>query len=309
MRARLRWLRRQLEDGWILFFAPALAARLPWALLRFLARFRVMYPEPAAAAAAAAPACFPEIDRVALDHDVRSIWLQDAADLAWSRRHPVEALPPGMRVRGAWPTGPFVVVAYHYGASLAICRSLRRQGHRSRFISARLESAAFRAWPLRYRYGRRRLAEVERLGGAPIAWRPGVRESLLASIDEGICPLGLIDVPPRVAPRGQRPVRLLDRPASLPDGLLLLARDAGVPLVPCWVELDPASGRRCLRIGEALSPTPLEPVLAELANLLDRLIRRQPAAWMFWNEWPDWVRDAAALHAPAFSNVAAKGRL
>ncbi len=106
-----------------------------------------------------------------------------------------------------------------------------------------------------------------------------------------------MDVPPRLAPRGQRPVELLGHPASLPDGLLQLAADADVPIVPCWVELDFASGRRRVVIGEARAAAPFDATLSAIAATLDGLIRASPAAWMFWREWSGWLRDAAMLRA------------
>jgi lauroyl/myristoyl acyltransferase len=150
---------------------------------------------------------------------------------------------------------------------------------------------------LLHRYGTERLAEVERITGAPIAYRPGARETLLDALAHGTSVIGLIDVPPRLAPRGQRPVELLGRPASLPDGLLQLATDAGVPIVPCWVEVDFANGRRRVVIGEARAAAPFDAALAEIAATLDRLIRTSPAQWMFWRELNGWLCDAAPLHS------------
>ncbi len=187
---------------------------------------------------------------------------------------------------------------FHYGTGLWLCRALRRAGRRSTFVSARFERDAFEARPLLHRYGEQRLAEVERLTGAPISYRPGARTTLLDALAQGVSVIGLIDVPPRLASRGQRPVELLGQPASLPDGLLALASEARVPIVPCWVEIDFASGRRRVVIGEARAPTPIDATLAELGGLLDRLIRAAPAAWTFWREWRAWLADAAPLLAP-----------
>jgi len=40
------------------------------------------------------------------------------------------------------------------------------------------------------------------------------------------------------------------------------------------------------------------------------LIRADPAAWLFWNEWPAWIRDAAELQRnDALSNAESEGVL
>lgn len=306
-------IRSRLSDWWLLRGAPALPARLPWLLAwpvyRLLARLWHMYPEPVEGAAAIAPAYLPIADCRAFRHDLRTNWLLDAADLVRSRRRRTDWLPDDLEVVGAWPArGGFVAASFHYGNGLWILRHLRASGHDSMFVSGRFEAADFSTHPERYRYGCARMAEVERIGGRPSAYRPGVRGQILAALEDGAAVVGLVDVPPRLAPRGQCPVHLLGQPASLPLGLFELAREAAVPVVPCWVEPDFRSGRRRLVIGEALSSEVPREVAATLAATLDRLLRAQPAAWMFWNEWPGWLADAAPLHA-AFPTGAAEGRL
>lgn len=270
---------------------------------------RHMYPEPVEGAASIAPRHLPLGDLDAFRRDLRTNWLLDAADLPSSRANRTDWLPRDVEVQGSWPArGGFLAASFHYGNGLWILRHLRASGHDSVFVSGRFEASDFAAHPVRYRYGRARMAEVERIGGRPSAYRPGVRGQILAALQGGTAVVGLVDVPPRLAPRGQCPVHLLGQPASLPLGLFELAREAAVPVVPCWVEPDFRSGRRRVVIGEALSPEAPGQIAATLANTLDRLLRAQPAAWMFWNEWPGWLADAAPLHA-AFPTGAAEGRL
>lgn len=306
-------LRSRLHDAFILYLAPWLPSFLPWPLAwrcyRWLARWPGMYPEPVAAAVREAPRFLPIADPEAFARDARSVWLLDAADLYRSRRRPAGWLPPQLDRVGAWPAGPFVALGFHYSAGLWVFGDLRRSGHDAVMVLARQDPGAFTSHPVRLRYGRLRMAEVERIAGRPPAYRPRVRERLLQELADGACVLCLLDVPPHIAPRGQRPVHILGQPASLPAGALDLAREAGVPVVPYWVEIDPASGRRRLVIGEALDPAPVDAVLAQLAARLDGLIRQQPAAWLFWNEWPAWLRDAAPLHGPSFSNGGPEGSL
>ena len=261
------------RDAWMLSVAPRLLSLLPvqhiYAGCRAFAQWGNLFAEPTDAAARAAPACLPIADVARFRRDVRTLWLLDVTDLYVSRRKPVDWLPPDLAIRGEWPRGSgFVAVTFHYGTGLWLCRSLRRHARGSVFVSGRFERDEFAQRTIRHRYGMRRLAEVERIGGEAIAYRPGVRETLLGALRRRVPVLGLIDVPPRLAPNGQHPVRLLDRPASLPEGLLVLASEAGVPIVPCWVEIDFASGRRTLVIGEACAPEPVGTVLADRVDVL-----------------------------------------
>jgi hypothetical protein len=307
-------LRKSLHDLWILYLAPGLPSWLPWpwayACYRGLARLKKMYPEPVAAAAAIAPRYLPIDDIEALQRDVRTVWLLDAVDLQLSRRRPVDWFPEHVEVQGTWPSGAFVATSFHYSTGLWVFRDLRRHGRDVVLISARFDPANFEQHPIRYRYGAARFAEVERISGRPVAFRPGIHQKILDALRSGVPVISVMDMPPRMVPRGQRPVRLLDCPASLPDGSLALAAEAGVPIVPYWVEIDLARGRRKLVIGEPVAPAPADAVLAGLAASLDRLIRAEPAAWLFWNEWPTWLSDAAVLHTTLpFSNEGAEGRL
>jgi hypothetical protein len=306
--------RERLHDAWMLSLAPRLPSRLPWktayACYRALARSPRLFSEAVDAAASIAPAHVPIADIDAFRHDARTTWLLETADLYLSRRQPVDWLPAHVAIKGSWPAGAFIALTFHYGTGLWLCRALRQAGHRSMFLSASFERDEFAQRPWRYGYGAQRLREVERIGGEPIAYRPGVRRTLLDALRRGSSVIGLIDIPPRLAPRGQVGVRLLDQAASLPDGLLRLAIEAQVPIVPCWVDIDFASGHRTVVIGDAQLPEPMGPVLADLAASLDRLVRTRPAAWMFWPEWNGWVRDAAREQAvETFSNRDATGTL
>ncbi|MEO6690640.1 MAG: hypothetical protein ABIN56_16120 [Dokdonella sp.] len=283
----------------MLSLAPRLPSRLPWktayACYRALAQSPRLFAEAVDAAAAVASAHLPIADIDGFRHDARTTWLLETADLYLSRRQPVDWLPPHVAIQGTWPSGAFIALTFHYGTGLWLCRALRHAGHRSMFLSARFERSDFAQRPWRHAYGLQRLREVERLGGEPIAYRPGVRQTLLDALQRGSSVIGLVDIPPRLAPHGQVGVRLLDQKASLPDGLLRLAAEARVPIVPCWVDIDFSSGHRTVVIGEAQSPGPVDAVLTQLATELDRLIRKQPAAWMFWPEWDGWIRGAASL--------------
>ncbi|MEO7064450.1 MAG: hypothetical protein ABI082_11850 [Dokdonella sp.] len=294
-------LRARLHDLWILYIAPWLPSWLPWswayACYRFLARFHHMFPEPTDAAAAIAPQYVPIKDIEAFKRDVRTVWLLDAVDLQLSRRRRTDWLPADIEVQGEWPTGAFVAVGFHYSTGLWMFRDLRRRGRDAVFIAARFDPNEYRHHPTRYRYGAARFAEVERISGQANAFRPGIRGKLLDALARGIPVVSLMDMPPRMAPYGQRPVQLLGRPASLPDGSVALAKDAGVPIVPYWVDINIGSGNRKLVIGNPLAAHPIDAVLAGIAGSLDELIRAEPAAWLFWSEWPAWQHDAAPLHA------------
>lgn len=314
MKARsiANWLRMQWRDAWQLFIAPGIAALVPWAIgyrwLRWLSRHTRLFDEMVVplTAAAAQHLQLGEAERARFAERARLVLLLDHADLflalvRWHRFGP----PWHVRVRGEWPReGGFINTGFHFGTGHWIFRSLGRAGRQSVALFAERSRAGVRAHPLRIWYGDLRIASVEKLGGTESVYRPHIRRALHA-IESGKTATALIDVPPRLAAHGQQPVTLLDLPASLPQGLIKLARSCHVPLVPFWTEFDFARGTRTLVIGEPIDAR--DPAaLQKFADILTRQIRRTPEAWYFWGELAHWIADAAPLHAaPATSDALA----
>lgn len=290
-------LRTQITDAWQFFIAPGIAALLPWRLayrwLRRLSRGTSAFDEPARAARAVAGSYLDVGDPERFAADVRLHWLLDTCDLYLSLLHRRRAWRPWHIERvGEWPSdGRFVVAGFHHGNGHWMFKSLAEAGHDSVIVSARWAKSDYPGLPVRYRYGCLRGYDIARLAGHPLIFRPNARRQLADALAAGYAVIGVLDMPPRLAPNGQRPARFLDRDACLPDGMLELARSAGVPIVPYWMEYDFDRGVRRFVIGEPLDPA--DPAtIQRLADRLDAAIRKAPSAWFFWPEWPLWLEQA-----------------
>jgi hypothetical protein len=306
----MKFLRTQWLDFLFFCFVPCIAAMLPWSLssrwLKFWSRREWgPFDESARTAASIAPAYLDIGDARVFRANMRLVWLLDCCDMYLSLLRPRKWWPHHVGHLGAWPQlKAFAVAGFHYSAALFVLPSLRSSGFESQLVSARFDRRDYQGLPVRYWQAKLRSLEVKRLCGHPMAFRPGVREQMMRALAANVCVIGVLDMPPRLAPRGQRPVRLLDQVACLPDGLLGVAREANVPVVPYWVEVDLDTCTRRICIGEPLDPADVTGSLQALADILDRQIRRTPSAWMFWREWPTWIADAAALrdgHPPPTS--------
>jgi hypothetical protein len=295
-------LRLFFSDAWQFFLVPGLAALMPWRIGRAWLRFFARRPngpfaEASRAAAAIAPEHLDVGDLRQFAADMRLVWLIDTCDLYLCLLHRARVWRPWHVQRvGEWPRDTaFIATGFHHGTGHWVFKTLAEAGRNSILVSARWDKSDYAGLPLRYHYGRLRGGDVERLSGNPVAYRPGVKQILSDALKRGDCVVGVIDMPPRLAPRGQRPVRLLGRDVSFPDGLLALAQEADVPLVPYWIEFDLEQCTRRFCIGEALDPHDVDGSLQKLADILDAQVRRTPAAWYFWPEWPQWLADAQAL--------------
>ncbi|UXI69464.1 hypothetical protein [Tahibacter amnicola] len=299
-------LKRQFADAWHFVIAPGVAALMPWRLawrwLCWLSRRSFgAFDEAARAAQLHAPNYLPIADPVAFGARVRLHWLIDTCDLYLSLlRRRRDVLPWHVEQVGQWPRdGHFVVAGFHHGNGLWVFRTLAAAGYQAALVSARWDKADYPGLPVRYWYGRVRGGEVARISQRPVIYRPGAKARLAQALEEGAAVVSVLDMPPRLAPRGQKPVRLLGADACFPDGTLELARGAGVPVVPYWMEYDLDRGIRRFVIGEPMDPHAPD-TLQRLADLLDTAIRRTPSAWFFWPEWSAWLADTpAAIAAPA----------
>lgn len=305
MGAVIRKLRKEAEEFWHFFILPGIAALLPWRLgwrwLHWWARREGgTFDEPARAALPVAREHVAVNDESAFRARVRLVWLIEYTDFILSLLHRRRSWYPWHVQRvGSWPTqGGFIAVGFHHGAAYWLYRTLAEAGHDCMTVSIRWDRDEYRTHPVRYWYGRLRYRDMQRLGRQPIAYRPGVKPMISRALAGGAAVLNLIDLPPRMAPRGQVPVRFLDLDLSFTDGAIALAREAGVPVVPFWVEFDTDLRTRRFNIGEPLDLRDEPVALQRLADILDRQIRQLPEGWFFWPELPRWIEDAGRLREP-----------
>ncbi len=302
---------QEICDFWVLCLVPGLPSLLPWrwawACYRALSRAPVLLEDQVRACAQIIELTLPGADRRTLRRRLRLLRMLDFADLYLARRTPLSVAPGGhFRVEGEWPSGPFVAVSFHYGNGMWMLRDLLRKDRRTTVIAAPFEPGDYKGRRVYFGYSRARHREMERSAGHAAAYRPRVREKLIKALADGDVVMGLLDLPPRLVPANQQAVRILDQPASLPVGIFQLAAAANVPVVPFWVELD-AKGMRRLMIGDARDARDTAGNLAWFAALLDSLIRRDPAAWYFWTEWPTWLPAAESIDTPAAPETAPSG--
>lgn len=284
-------LRATLAGLWTCVLVPLGACLLPWRLFWPMARalsrggdlFRAEADRACAVARAEGFARAPQ-SWMARHRLIRLVDLVDAAlsgvrSDAWMKRH--------LRVEGdALPPGPCLFVGFHFGTGFWTLRHLRRNGHPVAFLSRPIVREEFANAPACHGFERWRMWQVARSGGAPVIFVGGSTEKMRQALRAGISVLGMVDVPPPLAPRGV-PVTCLGREVRFPDGLLRLAEAEGVPVLGYVCHLGPDGGRRLVF---RRAPESAANALKMLAEMLDAAIRVDPAAWHLWAEWPLFLR-------------------
>lgn len=292
--------RHHLRDAVECVLLPATIALLPRRLLlpaaRCVARIPWLYRQYTVGFAEGAARHGVEVDRAALLVRRRLYVLFDHVDIYRSRWRSDRAILEELAVEGEWPNDgqPFVVVFFHWGTGLLGIRHLAISGFRASLIGRPVAEDQLKPFPIARWYAHARYRAAARNGRADVIFWGGARAKIVDFLREPRhVVLGAIDVPPTET-HSLTSVRLLGRPTAFTHGLVALARERGWRLVPMHLGLDPSAGRRVLWIDPPIDPSAqaLEVTMQRLADLIDRRIRSDPAAWWLWA----WVDQFFAGH-------------
>jgi hypothetical protein len=293
-----RILRLELRS-WISFWLlPALAVPLPWPLayrlLRRIARHPGLYAEEWRAALAQARQFIRIEDEADWAWRYRTCRLVDHADFWLSRTRSVRWLDRYVDGARHFPHGDrsAVGVFFHWCGGQWAIRALRRSGANTAVLAGRFGTRAMGGAWLGFLYGHVRLRELARAGGRPLIYAPGTVKRALAEIAAGNWVAGTPDVPPTETALGV-PVRLFDRDAWYVEGLLVIARRAGVPIVMFTLALDFDTGRRELRVGGPFDPH--DPALLQrIADYWQGLLQEKSWGFTLWPAMPAWFTPPRA---------------
>lgn len=288
----LHVLRLELRSLLEYFLLPGIAAVLPWRIafriLRFATRYPGLYEEEWRPALAQARRFVQIEDEARWGHLYRLTRAVDHADFWTSRLRGDRWLQRHVDVRQPFPVldGPAVGVFFHWCAGLWGARALKASGPRASVLAGRFSTRSMGGARLGYLYGHIRLRELARASGEPLIYAPGTVKRSLATLAAGHWVCGTPDVPPTETALGQ-PVTIFDKPAMFAEGLLLIARRAGVPVVLFTLGLDPATGRRDQRVAGPFDPH--DPgLLQHIVDYWQGLLRERSWGFTLWPAMPAW---------------------
>lgn len=175
-----------------------------------------------------------------------------------------------------------VLVTFHYGQGFWALRLLRDQGFPVAWLHAPPPAVAPLGEKLAGWMGRRRIAQVARLCGAPtIAVGGSVERMRRRLLDEGR-PVMIMPDAPLQPGQSWIPVSLLGYAARLPAGAIRMAAEAGVPVVIYTIAVDPNTGHRHMRIEGPLCGLDSAALAQRLADHLQVALVKQPDSWHVW---------------------------
>jgi hypothetical protein len=184
---------------------------------------------------------------------------------------------------------PLLIVSLHWGSAVFPLREIARKYGPTHFVSASFTRAEFAAFPLRFQFATRMQAMIETVCGAPqIFTGGGAASAIEAALRAGRNVAVLIDVPPHQVGK-TRGLRIHERDFYLPDGIGRIAHETGaqvVSLLACPAPDGEAPFVETQRIGPMPDAHSLMP---HCAQLLERALTRNPAAWTMWAHLPDFT--------------------
>lgn len=175
-----------------------------------------------------------------------------------------------------------VLVTFHYGQGFWALRLLRERGFPVAWLHAPPPAVAPLGEKLAGWIGRRRIAQVARLCGAPAIAVGGSVERMRRRLLEEGRPVMIMPDAPLHPGQSYLPVNLLGRAARLPAGAIRMAAQAGVPVVIYTIAVDPHTGHRHMRIEGPLTGLNDAALAQRLADHLQIALSQQPEAWHVW---------------------------
>lgn len=175
-----------------------------------------------------------------------------------------------------------VLVTFHYGQGFWALPLLRDQGYPVAWLHAPPPARAPLGQKLAGWMGRRRIAQVARLCGAPaIAVGGSVGRMRRRLLEEGR-PVMIMPDAPLQPGQSFLPVTLLGRNARLPAGAIRMAAETGVPVVIYTIMVDPQTGHRHMRIEGPVRGLDSAALAQRLADHLQAAIAQRPEGWHVW---------------------------
>jgi len=301
--------RRQLVESWIskcrselhtliaLILLPAMLGVLPWPVgfrvARQLSRWQWLYAAEWRAALDQAQHWVEISDPSGWAHRYRFTRLVDHLDYLRSRLLSRATILRQIDVLTPWPevAGTAMGGFFHWGANFPFVHALRARGVDSCVLAGRVSTRGMGGAWLGFLYGHIRLRELARVSGGPLIYAPRTVQQSLDALQAGRWVIGTPDVPPSET-RMSVPVQLFGRTGYMPEGLLLIARKAGVPVVIFTLGLDFDTGRRDLRIFGPFDAN--DPGLMQrIADTWEGLIREKSWGFTLWPAMPAFFATPA----------------
>jgi hypothetical protein len=184
---------------------------------------------------------------------------------------------------------PLLIVSLHWGSAVFPLREIAKKFGPTHFVSASFTRAEFAAFPLRYQFATRMQTMIETVCGAPqIFTGGGAASGIESALRAGRNVAVLIDVPPHQVGK-TRALRVHERDFYLPDGVGRIAHETGAQVVSVLACPEPGGGPPFVETRLIGTMPDAQSLMPHCAQLLERALTRNAAAWTMWAHLPDFT--------------------
>lgn len=173
-----------------------------------------------------------------------------------------------------------ILLSAHFGGGFWILPLLREKGIPVHFFSAGVAKKNYPFEKSLYYYHRLRIGIVERASGRRTLYKRRGRQDLTLALNEKKWVSILLDVPPFLV-KDVIEVPFLSQKAMFPKGIISIAKETHVPILPFFSFLDEGRRRR-ICFEEPIHVVDEEECVKKCVALIEKRIIERPDHWHFW---------------------------
>ncbi len=184
-------------------------------------------------------------------------------------------------LKKALKIGPCILLSTHFGGGFWILPLLKSWGVSARFFSAEVRRENYPGQVSLYLYHWLRTLTVKQASGRKVLFKGKGKEEMRKALENGSCLIVLLDVPPFLV-KERIEVVFLGKSASFPRGIVRIAKELELPILPFFSYLDQGKLRR-IRFEEPVRVKDERECVEKLVRLIEREILQRPDHWHFWS--------------------------
>jgi len=185
-----------------------------------------------------------------------------------------ENLKEALRKRGG------ILLSAHFGGGFWILPFLKERGIPVHFFSADIQRRNYPTGKALYYYHRLRMGAVKKASGEKILYKKEGRQELTSALNGGKWVIVLFDVPPFLV-RDVIEVPFLNQKAMFPKGIISIAKETHVPLLPFFSFLDGGKRRRIF-FEKPFFVDDVEEGVKTCVKLIEKEVVQRPDHWHLW---------------------------
>jgi lauroyl/myristoyl acyltransferase len=176
--------------------------------------------------------------------------------------------------------GAAILICYHFGGGFWVLPFVKGRGVKIQFFSTDIKKEDYPSKRAFYFFHKLSNWIIGRMFERQVAFKKEGRRSLIKALQEGFWVSTAFDVPPYLTKENVE-VEFLDRKTRFPKGLVSIARELNVPILPFFSFLEEGRYRRvCFE--KPIYVKDEEDSVRECVRLIEGRIRERPDHWHMW---------------------------